>query len=267
MTIRAMYRVLAMALLWAWAASPAVAQTPTPVPTLPECPELARAVQDVARQDVRLRDWPGLSRYRADNRALADRGQPVTAVFLGDSITDSWDAEWAGGFFPGQAYVNRGISGQTTPQMLVRLRPDVLAHDPRAVVLLAGTNDIAGNTGPMPDEDIQQNIAAIAELSAAHGAKVVLSSILPVSDYHERPDQVPQVVRRPPDRIKALNEWLQEYAAGHGHVYLDYWPALADDRGMLRQELSTDDLHPNAAGYALMAPLAERAIQQALASE
>src|SRR5690606_2370193 len=104
-------------------------------PAVPDCPELARALQDVARQDARLRDWPNLSRYRTDNATLAAGGQPVTAAFLGDSITDGWDAEWAGGFFPGKAYVNRGIGGQTTPQMLVRLRPDVLAHDPQVVVV------------------------------------------------------------------------------------------------------------------------------------
>jgi lysophospholipase L1-like esterase len=160
--------------------------------------------------------------------------------------------------------VNRGISGQTTPQMLVRLRPDVLSHSPKAIVVLAGTNDIAGNTGPMTDEDIEQNLAAIAELSAARGVKVVLAGILPVSDYHQKPDVIPQVVRRPMTRIAAVNAWLRQYAADHGHVYLDYAPAVADARGMLRAEFSEDDLHPNAKGYAAMAPLAEAAIAQVL---
>ena len=245
-------------------AGAAAGQTPAESPPIPDCIELARALQDVARQDARLRDWPNLSRYRADNGALRQAGTPVTAVFLGDSITDGWDADWAGGFFPGQGYVNRGIGGQTTPQMLVRLRPDVLEHDPKVMVLLAGTNDIAGNTGPSTDEEIQQNIAAIAELTAAHGVKVVLASVLPVSDYHRQPGQVPQVVRRPPSRIVALNQWIAAYAARRGHVYLNYWPAVADERGMLRKELSTDDLHPNAEGYARMAPLAEAAIRGAL---
>jgi lysophospholipase L1-like esterase len=210
-------------------------------------------------------DYGRLSRYAAANVALA---APVSGetrvVFFGDSITDNWSKAGYGGFFPGKPYVNRGIGGQTTPQMLIRLRPDVLSHHPKVMVLLAGTNDIAGNTGPMSDEDVEQNIAAIAELCAANGVKVVLAGILPISDYHQKPDQVPQEIRRPMARIAAINAWITQYAAAHGHVFLDYAPGVSDARGMLKAEFSEDDLHPNALGYAQMAPLAEAAIAKAM---
>jgi lysophospholipase L1-like esterase len=228
-----------------------------------DCPEVTRAMQDLMRNDARLRDWPQLERYRTANADLLREGSKVEVVFLGDSITDSWSNERFGGFFPGKGYVNRGISGQTTPQMLVRMKPDVLAFSPKVIVLLAGTNDIAGNTGPQTDEDIQRNIAAIAELVTANGARMVLASVLPVSAYHVTSGAPPQTVRRPPARINTLNTWLKTYAAAHKHVYLDYFSATADEKGMLRAELSEDDLHPNAQGYAIMAPLAEAAIAQA----
>jgi lysophospholipase L1-like esterase len=258
------YSVLVLAVGSAVATAQTTAQQAAAPAIESACPDVARAMRDMMAQDARLRDWPNLARYRADNEALTKAAAPVPVVFLGDSITDRWDDEGSGGFFPGKGYVNRGISGQTTPQMLVRLRPDVLSHSPKAIVVLAGTNDIAGNTGPMTDEDIEQNLAAIAELSAARGVKVVLAGILPVSDYHQKPDVIPQVVRRPMTRIAAVNAWLRQYAADHGHVYLDYAPAVADARGMLRAEFSEDDLHPNAKGYAAMAPLAEAAIAQVL---
>jgi lysophospholipase L1-like esterase len=269
--------LVASALLTAATAS---AQTPPAVPppaqaaaaqaaqpALLSCQELAAALQVVARNDVRLRDWPDLARYREANRAaVAPAPGEVRVVFLGDSITDSWQQPRFGGFFPGKPYVDRGISGQTTPQMLLRFRPDVIALAPKAVVILAGTNDIAGNTGPMTDEQIQGNVASMAELARANGIRVVLSSILPVSEYHVRPGDTspPQTTRRPMARITALNAWMKEYAAANGHVYLDYVAAMADGKGLLRAELSEDDLHPNAAGYAIMAPLAEAAIQAAL---
>jgi len=246
-------------------AQPAAAQAAQPA--LPSCQELAAALQAVARSDVRLRDWPDLARYREANRAVvAPAPGEVRVVFMGDSITDSWQQPRFGGFFPGKPYVDRGISGQTTPQMLLRFRPDVIALAPRAVVILAGTNDIAGNTGPMTDEQIQGNVASMAELARANGIRVVLSSILPVSEYHVRPGDTspPQTTRRPMARITALNAWMKEYAAANGHVYLDYVAAMADGKGLLRAELSEDDLHPNAAGYAIMAPLADAAIQAAL---
>jgi lysophospholipase L1-like esterase len=241
-------------------AGPAAAQTAVPPM---DCPGVTRAMQDLMRHDARLRDWPQLERYRMANADLLRAGSKVEVVFLGDSITDSWSDERFGGFFPGKGYVNRGISGQTTPQMLVRMKPDVLAFSPKVVVLLAGTNDIAGNTGPQTDEDIQRNIAAIAELATANGTRMVLASVLPVSAYHVTPGAPPQTVRRPPGRINTLNTWLKNYAAAHNHVYLDYFSSTADDKGMLRAELSEDDLHPNAQGYAIMAPLAEAAIAKA----
>jgi len=148
--------------------------------------------------------------------------------------------------------------------MLVRFRPDVIALKPKVVVILAGTNDIAGNTGPMTNEEIQGNLTSMAELAKANGIRVVLSSIQPVSAYHTAPYAAPQTQTRPMERIRAINEWMKGYAEAEGHVYLDYFSAMVDDKGLLREELSGDDLHPNAKGYALMAPLAEAAIQKAL---
>jgi len=250
----------------AQAAQAAPAQQATP-PALPSCPELAAALQAVARNDARLSDWPNLARYREANRSLATPGAgEARVVFMGDSITDAWPQPRFGAFFPGRPYIGRGISGQTTPQMLIRFRPDVIALRPKAVVILAGTNDVAGNTGPMTDEQIQGNLASMADLAKANGIRVIFSSILPVSEYHVRPgdNAPPQTTRRPMARITALNAWMKEYAASNGHVYLDYFAAMTDAKGLLRAELSEDDLHPNAAGYAIMGPLAEAAIQTAL---
>ena len=238
----------------------APAQAPLP-PALLECPDLATALRAVANNDARLRDWPQIGRYREANRSV--KGAEV--VFMGDSITDYWPQPRFGAFFPGKNYVGRGISAQTTPQMLIRMRPDVIALAPKVVVILAGTNDIAGNTGPMTDEQIEGNLASMAELAAANGIKVVLSSITPVSHYHvASPNAVPQTTQRPLARVRAINDWMRQYAAAHKHVYADYFSSMLDDQGELRAELSGDDLHPNAAGYAIMAPLAEAAIQKAL---
>ena len=242
--------------------APAPATAPVPVPS---CPELATALTALMRSDARLRDWPNLARYRDANRTLAaPSGGAARVVFMGDSITDSWPQPRFGDMFARKGYVGRGISGQTTPQMLVRFRPDVIDLKPRVVVILAGTNDISGNTGPMTNEEIQGNLASMSELAKANGVRVVLSSILPVSAYHTAPNGVPQTTSRPMDRIRALNAWMKKHAAAHGHVYLDYFSAMVDDKGLLRQELSGDDLHPNAEGYAVMAPLVEAAILQAL---
>jgi lysophospholipase L1-like esterase len=226
---------------------------------LPDCPDLVRAMQDMMRADTRLRDFANLARYREANRDAKPR-----VVFMGDSITDAWVRPEYGGFFPGKPYADRGISGQTTPQMLLRLRPDVIALHPQAVVILAGTNDIAANTGPMTDEEIEGNLASMSELAQASGIRVVLSSITPVSNYHGRPPAAPMTARRPPERILAINTWMKAYAAQHHLVYLDYYTAMIDQDAMLRAEFSEDDLHPNAKGYAVMAPLAEAAIQRAL---
>ncbi|RPI52918.1 MAG: capsular biosynthesis protein [Acidobacteria bacterium] len=214
----------------------------------------------VVNQDTRLRDWANLARYREANRSAKPQ-----VVFMGDSITDLWQQERFGGFFPGKSYADRGISAQTTPQMLVRFRPDVVALKPRAVVILAGTNDIAGNTGPMTNEEIQSNLTSMSELAKANGIRVVLASITPVSAYHvANASAVAQTTRRPVARIKAINDWMKAYAAANKHVYLDYYAAMIDGTGMLKAEFSEDDLHPNAAGYKVMAPLAEAAIAQAL---
>ncbi len=238
---------------------------PAAVP-LPDCPELARALEAVVRNDGRLRDWANLNRYRVPNREIGPptAGEP-RVVFLGDSITDFWQQPRFGGFFPGKPYLDRGISGQTTPQMLVRFRADVIALQPRAVVILAGTNDIAGATGPQTDEEIEGNLATMSELARAHGIKVVLASLLPTAAYHRAGDgTTPQTTLRPLSRIAAVNDWMKKYAAAHDGVYLDYFSAMVDAAGQLRADLSDDDLHPNEKGYAVMAPLAEAAIARAL---
>ncbi|HSS20422.1 MAG TPA: SGNH/GDSL hydrolase family protein [Pyrinomonadaceae bacterium] len=215
----------------------------------------------------RLKDWPELARYHEANaRVVAPVRNEPRVVFMGDSITDSWDNPRFGGFFPGKPYINRGISGQTTPQMLIRFRADVIALQPKVVVILAGTNDIAGNPGPMSLEAIEDNLISMAELARANKIRVVLSSVLPVSDYDKTREAKPitRTVQRPPERIKALNDWIRKFAADTHAPYLDYYSAMVDDKGFLRDELSDDGLHPNQKGYDIMAPLAERAIASAL---
>lgn len=212
-------------------------------------------------------DFGRLARYAGANAALAaPRPGERRVVFFGDSITDNWSRPAYGGFFRGRPYVNRGIGGQTTAQMLLRFHPDVIALRPNAVVILAGTNDIAGNTGPVTLEQIQHNVAAMAEMAKANGVKVVLASILPVSDDKKDREGKPVVrtTARPPASIQAMNAWLADYARRNGHVVLDYFTATADAAGALKPDLNDDGLHPNAAGYAVMAPLAEEAIARAL---
>lgn len=220
----------------------------------------------LTRAENRLRDWPALARYHDANAQLTQPSRnEARVVFMGDSITDSWDDPKFGGFFPGKPYVDRGISAQTTPQMLLRFRADVIALQPRVVVILAGTNDLAGNTGPATLEAIEDNLISMAELAKANSIKVVLASILPVSDYEQRDGKpIVQTVRRPPEKIKALNDWLRSYASKNKLAYLDYYSAMMDEKGFLKDELSEDGLHPNAKGYAVMAPLAEAAIAAAL---
>jgi lysophospholipase L1-like esterase len=215
-------------------------------------PELDRA------QKI-LKDWANLGRYRADNATVAaPAAGEKRVVFMGDSITDAWGRHY-GKFFPGKPYINRGISGQTTPQMLVRFRPDVIALKPEAVVILAGTNDISGNTGPTTLEEIEGNLMSMAELAKANGIKVVLSSVMPVTDAIK-----PQTERRPPAKITALNAWIKDYAAKTGAIYLDYYSAMVNGEGMLKTELTYDGLHPNDAGYQLIEPIAQKAIDAAL---
>lgn len=205
-------------------------------------------------------DYGELKRYREANAALgAPKAGENRIVFFGDSITDMWKLDDS---FPGKPYVNRGIGGQTTPQMLVRFRQDVIDLDPKVVVILAGTNDIAGNTGPMRNEDIEANYASFAELARAHGIRVVYSSVMPVHNYTEASKDM--FAQRPPALILELNAWLRNYCAKNGIVYLDYFSAMVDDKGLMKKDLADDGLHPNAAGYKLIAPLAEAAIQRAL---
>ena len=240
----------------------AQAQTQAPSKLAGDCAELTEVKARLEAAEKRLSDWPNLARYRDENARVLDPAKnEQRVVFMGDSITDMWAQPRFGGFFPGKPYIDRGISGQTTPQMVLRFRADVIALEPKVVVILAGTNDIAGNTGPITLEETEGNLASMAELARANGIRVVLSSVLPVSNY----GHVDMRIKRPPEKILELNAWIKKYAAEKGHVYLDYFPATVDDQGLLKRELSEDGLHPNSAGYAVMAPLAEKAIQAALA--
>jgi lysophospholipase L1-like esterase len=209
-------------------------------------------------------DYGQLARYRAANAALKEPGRGENrVVFFGDSITDIWHIDE---YFPGKPYVNRGIGGQTTPQMLVRFRQDVINLEPKVVVILAGTNDIAGNTGPMRIEDIEADFASLADLARANNIKVIYSSVLPIHNYTEKSKDF--FAQRSSEKILLMNNWLRSYCAvaSHGCTYLDYFSAMVDDKGLLKKDLADDGLHPNAAGYKIMAPMAEAATEKALAS-
>jgi lysophospholipase L1-like esterase len=222
-----------------------------------------------------LQDWNQLGRYYSANENLKKQpSEPSRVVFMGDSITDMWKLEQS---FPSKPYVNRGIGGQTTAQMLVRMYPDVIDLKPAAVVILAGTNDIARNTGPETATMVEENLMAMTELAQKHGIKVIFCSLTPISDYVDAPsngDNPPppgasgskliQSARRPPAQILELNAWIKKYAASVGAVYADYFSAVVDGSGMLKEGLSGDGLHPNKQGYALMAPVAQAAIEKAL---
>jgi lysophospholipase L1-like esterase len=244
------------------AQTPATAPATPPAPANPAAPAPRDLQADLQRVQDRLKDWPNLGRYRDANAQVQPPGPDENrVVFMGDSITDNWGHRY-GKFFPDKPYINRGISGQTTPQMLIRFRPDVIALRPKVVVILAGTNDLAGNTGPATIESIEDNLASMAELARSNGIRVVMASVMPVCDTIQ-----PQTPRRAPERIVALNAWIKNYAAKNGLVYLDYYSAMLDDQQMLKRELTYDGLHPNDAGYAIMGPLAERAIAAALHQE
>jgi len=206
-------------------------------------------------------DFGELARYRgADMNLKPPAAGENRVVFFGDSITDLWKLDE---YFPGKPYINRGISGQTTPQMLVRFRQDAINLQPKVIVILAGTNDIAGNTGPMRLEDIEANYASMAELARAHDIHIVFSSVLPVHNYTPRSQDL--FAQRPPEKILEVNRWLKAYCAANHCVYLDYFSVMVNEQGLLKRELADDGLHPNLAGYKLMAPLAEAAIEKALA--
>ena len=241
------------------------AQTPSPAAASPAPASGAAAsaapaptAQQLAAWERQRNDWPNFARYRQANAELgAPRAGEDRVVFMGNSITDAWARRFATDF-PGKPYVGRGISGQTTPQMLVRFRQDVVALEPKVVVILAGINDIAGNTGPSTQEMIADNVMGMTEIAKANGIRVVLSSVLPASDFPWRRGM------EPAPKVTALNAWLKQYAQQAGVVYLDYHSKMANAQGGLSPELAADGVHPTAAGYQLMAPMAEAAIQQAL---
>ena len=236
------------------ASHPVPVSAPAAAPTTEQ---LAAQRQAAANEHLR-NDWADLGRYATANAALPPPlANEQRVVFLGNSITEGW-ARYFPMLFPGKPYIGRGISGQTTPQMLVRFRQDVVALGPSVVVILGGTNDIAGNTGPSTLEMIEDNLMAMTEIARANGIRVVLSSVLPVFDYPWRPGLTPA------PKIVALNAWMKAYAAKAGAVYLDYHSAMADARQGLPAGLAHDGVHPTEAGYRIMAPLAEAAIAEAL---
>lgn len=237
------------------------AQSPQPKSAIPSTGFAGLDQYRASRIAIFTDDFGQLARYREANAALKPPAPGENrVVFFGDSITDIWHLDE---YFSGKAYINRGIGGQTTPQMLVRFRQDVIDLHPKVVIILAGTNDIAGNTGPMRIEDIEDNYASMAELARAHEIKVIYSSVLPVHNYTPRAQEL--FAQRSPDKILQLNRWLKNYcAAASGCSYLDYFSAMVDEKGLLKGGLADDGLHPSGPGYKLMAPLAEAAIHNAL---
>jgi acyl-CoA thioesterase I len=235
--------------------APAPTQT-APAPSPPAAPHHPDNEYWREHDQMLLTDFPALARFREEDAKL---GPPTPGqnrvVFMGDSITEGWHLDQS---FPGKTYINRGISGQTTPQMLLRFRQDVIALQPKVVVILAGTNDIAGNTGPETLGQVEDNLASMADLAHANGIGVVLCSILPAFDYPWQPGLTPA------PKIDELNRWIKRYAADKDYVYVDYHSAMKDSRDGLPPSLSKDGVHPLAAGYALMAPLAQAGIDKAL---
>lgn len=215
--------------------------------------------------EQRYTDWGFLAKYRdADKQLPLPVPGETRVVFMGDSITEGWGMKATatsparGEFFPGKPYLNRGISGQTSPQMLLRFRQDVIDLKPKVVLILAGTNDIAENTGKMTLEETEGNLESMTELARANGIRPVLCSVLPSTDFWWHKGL------QPASKIKALNVWIKEYAVRNEIVFVDYYSEMANDEGGLRKELSPDGVHPNAAGYGVMAPLAEAGIAEAL---
>src|SRR6188472_1133489 len=216
------------------------AQTPVPTPL-----DLAGEKQRADRLQARLSDYANFARYREANSKLAPPAKGEDrVVFMGDSITDGWKLDQ---YFPGAPYVNRGISGQTTSQMLLRFRSDVIDLHPKVVVILAGTNDISANTGPITLEGIENNYKSMVELAHVNGINVVFASVMPISDYNKNAKGEPIIrsVQRPPAQIAALNEWIKKYCAEKKLVYLDYFSAMADEKGFLKPDIANDGLHPN----------------------
>jgi lysophospholipase L1-like esterase len=236
--------ILASALTAASAQVPAISPSTPPPPSTPH-------------HLLPSEDWPNLQRYRDENAALpAPSAGEDRVVFMGDSITDNW-GHTPSTFFPGKPYINRGISGQTTPQMLVRFQQDVIHLHPSVVVINAGTNDIAGNTGPSTPQMIEDNLTSMVQLAQANGIRVVLASITPAFDYPWRPKTFPTPT------ILTLNQWMQTFCLTHHCTYLDYYTSMADPKGVMLPGYASDGVHPTRQGYAIMAPLAEQAIATA----
>jgi len=261
MVLRAVFALVALftfpqaATLPAQTASPAPeAKTPCVTPKPPEVSAWQKA-RDAQMKD----DFPWLAKFKEADLKL---GPPAAGedrvVFMGDSITEFWKIEGPEGLFPGKPYINRGISGQTTPQMVLRFHQDVIALKPKVVVILAGINDIAGNTGPETLEQIEDNLASMAELATANHIRVVLCSVLPAFDFSWSPGLTPA------PKVLALNAWIKAYAAEKGYPYVDFHTAMKDQRDGLPATLSEDGVHPLPAGYAMMAPLVEAGIKKAL---
>jgi lysophospholipase L1-like esterase len=207
---------------------------------------------------LQAQDWANLGRYKNENAKLElPKTNEKRVVFMGNSITEGWIKKDPD-FFSGKPYVNRGISGQTTPQMLLRFQADVIALKPKVVVILAGINDIAGNTGPSTLEMIEDNISSMSVLAKSAGIKVILSSVLPAYDFPWRPGLSPA------EKVVDLNKWIKNYASKNGFIYLDYYSPMVDDRKGLKAEYTTDGVHPNEKGYKIMEPLVEKAIALAL---
>jgi lysophospholipase L1-like esterase len=252
---------MAAAVAGSLAGSVVLAQSSAGISTDPAA--AAKAAEHTAWQNARdaqlKNDWPWLGYYKEADLKL---GQPAAGenrvVFMGDSITALWNIEGAKGMFAGKPYFDRGISGQTTPQMVLRFRQDVIDLKPKVVVILGGTNDIAGNTGPMTLEQTEGNLASMAELAGARGIRVVLCSVLPVFYFPWSPSLAPA------GKVLVLNDWIKAYATKNGFVYVDFHSAMKDGRGGLPSALSLDGVHPTAAGYAVMAPLVEAGIDKAL---
>jgi lysophospholipase L1-like esterase len=256
-----MNTLLRIAMVFGMGILPAAGTAQPPATAAPPAQVAPSVENQLAAAQAKLKDWPQLGRYATENAALAPpAADEQRVVFYGDSITDAWGRRpGTGTFFPGKPYVNRGISGQTTPQMVVRFHQDVVDLKPKVVVILAATNDVAQNTGPMTPEMTMDNFKAMVEMARANGIKPVVASITPAGDYPWKKGM------EPIGKIRALNAMLEAWCKAEKIVWVDYYSAMADDNGAMKPGLSKDGVHPTAEGYAIMGPLAEAGIQKALA--